>query len=80
MPQQGRVGAVFTQALITTQQFDLLVLSLADQQPIKGIFVAPGQVLNRQAMLGSDGQLFKSFPLELLAQFSRIELKVGTVD
>ena len=36
-----------TQALITAQQFDLLMLSLADQQSIKGIFVVPGQVLNR---------------------------------
>ena len=31
-------------------------------------------------MLGSDGQLFKSLPLELLAQFRRIELKVRTVE
>ena len=46
-PQQGHAGAVFAQALVTTQQFDLLMLSLADQQPIKGIFVVPGQVLYR---------------------------------
>ena len=59
---------------------DLLLLSLCDQQSIKGILVKPGQALNRYAVLSLDGQLSKSFALELLASFTSIKLKVRSVE